>query len=227
MIIVLDPGHGAGKNSNRGSLIGNEGDNNWAYAQVLKAELELYKNVTVKLTRTATSDPSLTARGAVGAGADLLISLHSNAFSDSSVRGVEVWDSVSKPNLSLASTLSEAIAKAMGTSNRGVKHKRLADGRDWYGILRDSKAKGAMMIEHGFHTNKEDVKAYTGKRGPLAQATAQVIAKQYGLTLKPVTPPTTGKLYRVQVGAYSVKTNAEKLAKELQAKGYDTYITHS
>jgi cell division septation protein DedD len=32
------------------------------------------------------------------------------------------------------------------------------------------------------------------------------------------------KLYRVQVGAFSVKANAEKLAKEPQSKGYSTII---
>ncbi len=32
-------------------------------------------------------------------------------------------------------------------------------------------------------------------------------------------------LYRVQVGAFGVKTNAEKLEKELKAKGYDCFIT--
>lgn len=35
---------------------------------------------------------------------------------------------------------------------------------------------------------------------------------------------TTKKLYRVQVGAFSSKANAERLAKELKAKGYSTII---
>ena len=33
--IMLDPGHGAGRNFNRGSVIGNEGDNNYKYSLVL------------------------------------------------------------------------------------------------------------------------------------------------------------------------------------------------
>lgn len=36
--------------------------------------------------------------------------------------------------------------------------------------------------------------------------------------------PGTKKLYRVQVGAFSSKANAEKLAKELKGKGYSTII---
>lgn len=43
---------------------------------------------------------------------------------------------------------------------------------------------------------------------------------------KPAEPakPATGTLYRVQTGAFSKKENADKLAKELKAKGFDTYI---
>lgn len=38
---------------------------------------------------------------------------------------------------------------------------------------------------------------------------------------------TTGSLYRVQVGAFSKKANAEKLKAELQAKGYQAYVTRA
>lgn len=44
------------------------------------------------------------------------------------------------------------------------------------------------------------------------------------LTNTPSKPSSGGKLYRVQVGAFSSKANAEKLAKELKAKGYSTII---
>lgn len=37
-------------------------------------------------------------------------------------------------------------------------------------------------------------------------------------------PKADNKLYRVQVGAYGQKSNAEKMAAELKAKGYDTII---
>lgn len=36
--------------------------------------------------------------------------------------------------------------------------------------------------------------------------------------------PAKGTLYRVQCGAFSVKANADKLAAQLKAKGFDTYI---
>lgn len=36
--------------------------------------------------------------------------------------------------------------------------------------------------------------------------------------------PETNRLYRVQVGAFSNKKNAEKLAEELKKKGYNNFI---
>ena len=77
--IVLDAGHGEGKAFNRGSRIGNEGDNNFKMANILKAELEK-KGFEVTLTRNKSSDnPTLTERGKAGKGHDLLLSLHTNA----------------------------------------------------------------------------------------------------------------------------------------------------
>lgn len=37
-------------------------------------------------------------------------------------------------------------------------------------------------------------------------------------------PPKTNVLHRVQTGAFSKKTNAERLARELKTKGYETHI---
>lgn len=39
------------------------------------------------------------------------------------------------------------------------------------------------------------------------------------------TAPETGKIYRVQVGAYSKKANAEKVLKQVSAAGFDAFIT--
>lgn len=53
----------------------------------------------------------------------------------------------------------------------------------------------------------------------------EIIAGVNGTTLVP-TPPPASKIFRVQVGAFSVKSNANKYAGELKAKGY-TVITVS
>ena len=39
-----------------------------------------------------------------------------------------------------------------------------------------------------------------------------------------IVPAPAKKLYRVQVGAFSVRENAEALQEEIKAKGYDAFI---
>jgi N-acetylmuramoyl-L-alanine amidase len=44
--------------------------------------------------------------------------------------------------------------------------------------------------------------------------------------VKPAEPIKSDTLYRVQVGAFANKNNAEKLAAELKSKGYSAFITN-
>lgn len=219
--ILLDAGHGAGKAHNRGSLVGNEGDNNFRYSLLLKKELERYEGVRVDLTRVNINDnPTLAERGKMAKGCDLLLSLHSNAFNNSNVRGTEIFDSVARKNKALAESLVVGIAKLFNHPNRGVKYKELSKGVDYYGVLRASLAKSSMLIEHGFHTNKQDIEFWVNNMDKVARFTAQTIAKHYKLVLK----ENKTNLYRVQTGAFAKKANADNLAKELNKKGFDTYI---
>ena len=57
---------------------------------------------------------------------------------------------------------------------------------------------------------------------------AKQVTAALGGTDKPsgkATVPETGKIYRVQIGAYSKKTNAEKVLKQVSAAGFDAFIT--
>lgn len=190
--ILLDAGHGKGEAFNRGSVIGNEGDNNYFYSLVLKRELEKYVGVEVTLTRpTLESNPSLFMRGRKGQGFDLLISLHSNA-AIKHVRGIEIWADVDTNDDELSLALVNALAEALNLNNRGVRWKELSgreyhgtrpshDLTDYYGVLRASRAKISLLIEHVFHTNYEDCRIYTEEREELARVTAQTIAKHFSL----------------------------------------------
>lgn len=188
--VTIDAGHGEGKAHNRGALIGNEGDNNFHYSLVLKKALEEYP-IDVNLTRPKIGDdPTLEQRGAMAKGSDLLLSVHSNAFEDPTANGIVILDSVRRPNKVLATALVNGLAKLF-RYNRGVKYKKWGN-TDWYGILRASEAKSAMLVEHGFHTNKVDVKVYIDQREELAKITADIVAEHYGLNKKdviPVEPP--------------------------------------
>lgn len=54
---------------------------------------------------------------------------------------------------------------------------------------------------------------------------AKVTAKLGGTATEPEKPAASGTLYRVQVGAYSKKENADNQLKAVKAKGFDAFIT--
>ena len=54
---------------------------------------------------------------------------------------------------------------------------------------------------------------------------AKYLARRFGLKIKEEEQAKeNGKIYIVQVGAFSVKSNAEKLAKKLEEEGFSTLI---
>ena len=75
-----------------------------------------------------------------------------------------------------------------------------------------------MLIESCFVDSAEDVNRYNYK------TMAQAIVK--GITGQTInnTPVQSNSIYKVQVGAFNKKENADALAKELNAKGYKTVI---
>lgn len=92
----------------------------------------------------------------------------------------------------------------------------------------------AALIECGFMDSTTDkVILDKSKQRELGIELARIIASHYGLKKKVISKPAASKpiaskkLYRVQVGAYSVKTNAEKLADELKKKGYSAIVVES
>jgi N-acetylmuramoyl-L-alanine amidase len=98
---------------------------------------------------------------------------------------------------------------------------------DEWAELRETVAV-AYYEEHVFHDNKEDAKWFHDNMRLIAQQTCKGFCEYFGI--KFVDPyavkeePKTDKLYRVQVGAYKVKANAEKMQKKLKELGIDAII---
>lgn len=84
------------------------------------------------------------------------------------------------------------------------------------------------LLECGFITNDNDREKFMNQMDDLARGILQAagIGASSPAPEKPATPSTPGKLYRVQLGAFSIKSNAEKFAGELRSKGYKPIITH-
>lgn len=178
--VTLDPGHGEGKMYNRGSLIGNEGDNNFKMSKLLKTELEKL-GVEVSTTRDYINmNPSLDFRGRCGKGSDLLLSLHTNA-ANSKASGVEVFDDVNprNKNTKLGEQLCKTTASVLDIPNRGVKYRSNSKGYNYYGLLRFGQATNNMIIEFCFHDNKNDITKYLDRMQKLASEIAKTIYNHY------------------------------------------------
>lgn len=80
----------------------------------------------------------------------------------------------------------------------------------------------AVLLELGFMDSVADVPVILSEKyaDACAKAITDVIVNRANLQHK----AEEKKLYRVQVGVYSVKKNAENLANELKAKGYSAII---
>lgn len=159
--IILDPGHVKGYN--RGAVSGYyEGTAMYHYAYLLADKLRA-AGVEVGVTRTKITDnPSLTARGKQAKGADMLVSLHSNAASSASANGVTVFYSIKRGGDKVhAAALSEGLAGLIngGTRDRGANTRKGSGDWDYYTVIQAAVAAGCphvFLIEHGFHSNKKE-----------------------------------------------------------------------
>lgn len=161
---------------------------------------------------------------------DLDVSIHFNSGAgnpdgNGKTTGVEayVYSSSSKAKSYAEKVCSEI--SALGFRNRGVKYST-----SLY-VLKHTAAP-AMLIECCFVDDKDDVELYDYQK--MAAAIVKGITGQTVQQTAETSPAGDGEetatgdkaaLYRVQVGAYSVKANAEAMKKKLQAAGFEAFIT--
>lgn len=163
---------------------------------------------------------------------DLDVSVHFNCAANDlngngRTTGVEVYvyDSSSKAR-ETAQRVANSISE-LGFTNRGVKY---APG---YRVLRATNSP-AMLIECCFVDDKDDVELYNSTEmakaivyGLTGQKPETVVEKPDTVPIADATPTGDPKrLYRVQVGAYSVKKNAENIKAKLKTDGYDAIIVN-
>ena len=126
------------------------------------------------------------------------------------------WETNSFPNSVEGKKLAQMIQrqiinKRLYTSIRGIKTAR-------FFVLRKTKMTSA-LTEMAFITNPEDAKLLRNKQNEFAEAIAIGILNYLGITYKVKKQenkkPSSGGLYKVQVGAFSNKKNAENLVNEI------------
>jgi N-acetylmuramoyl-L-alanine amidase len=163
---------------------------------------------------------------------DVDLSIHFNAGANDQVgngktTGTEVYIYPNGGMHGKAQNVVNSIA-ALGFKNRGVK-----TSKDLY-VLRKTKAP-AMLVECCFVDDADDARLYdaysmasaivyglTGQRYTEPVAATDSEAAQNGAE---TTQGAADTIYRVQVGAFKNKANAEKLVADLKKSGFSAYIT--
>lgn len=163
-------------------------------------------------------------------GADIYVSVHHNGgINGGSGGGVMAYTylKVDDYTKKLQKALYERIIAKTGLKGNRATPLTTAD----FAECRLTKMP-AVLLECGFMDSSTDTPVIITEKysEQVAEAITEVIAEFGSLTKKPTADKEntdnneSGTLYKVQVGAFSKKENAEKLSEELQNKGYSVII---
>ena len=145
----------------------------------------------------------------------ILISIHANAFSNSSARGTETYvaNNSSKASKDFAKVLNDNIVKAMKkldttAKDRGVKSENFTV------IYKASMP--SVLVEYGFYSNLDDLKILKNNKDELVEATVKAICSYFNIEYKEKVNKVEfdGNLYAVCVGAYKDRNKANAIVEE-------------
>ena len=157
-VICLDPGHGGSDPGAVGPTGTLEKDNTLAIALLLRDRLE--KNgATVIMTREADTDvksPDASSQEELGArvdiandhGADIFISIHNDAFTNSQAAGSTTFHYGSPEGIRLASAIQKHLVDGLGTKDRGARYAS-------FYVIRYTDMPAA-LVEAAFISNPEE-----------------------------------------------------------------------
>ena len=159
-------------------------------------------------------------------GADAHIPVHTNAYNGKVAGFRGFYYSTGSDGYKLVTAIKNAVAPITpGTSDGLSANPKLYE-------IKSSNAPCA-YLELGFHDNPVEARYIIDHTHELAEAICNGVCAHYGVAyvnpdkVSAAPAPATeskGTIYRVQVGAFSKKSNAERLRDELKAKGYNAFI---
>src|SRR5690625_3189493 len=230
-IVAIDAGHGMNTPGKRTP----DGEREWSFNKVVAESAIKYLNdyegvKTIRLDDpTGKRDVPLKERTdkANREKADILISCHHNANTGrwgiwtgtETYTYVGTWRGAEK----LAEIVHKRVVKAYGLRDRGLKKAN-------FHMLRESRM-DAILVEGGFMDSTIDIKKMRDKKvlDNAGKAIAEGVAEYFGLKKKAkpkpsASKPSSNKLYKVQIGAYANKANADQQAFRAKGRGFDHYI---
>lgn len=205
-----------------------EKDVNLVIALACRDELVRH-GVSVGMSRTKDENDKTTVAECNAYKPDVAVDIHNNAGGGDGAECFYHYKGGASKDL--AENILDRI-KAIGQNSRGAKTKRNALGKDYYAFIRNTSAP-AVIVECAFLDNKTDVQIIdtVAEQKNMGVAIAKGILKTLGILWKPVQVETAPKtdsdsntLYRVQVGSYRERANAEKMVAKLKELGVTAVI---
>lgn len=228
--IALDGGHGLHTPGKRSPSDEREWSFNNIVVRATQERLEDYHSAEVLRLDdpTGRTDTPLAARTnqANRWGADILVSIHHNAFRGvwGTHTGVETYTYTGNQpeSTKLANAVQPRVAKAMGLNNRGVLKKNLH-------MLRESNMP-AILTEGGYMDSTIDIKVMRSatKLRDQGVAIADGIAEYLGLKLKTVSKPSKEEIRLYKPSINTLNTELVNLLQSATDEGIlnsDSWVT--
>ena len=222
--VFLGVGHGGTDSGAVGNGL-KEKDLNLAIA--LECQKELVRHgVTVGMSRTKDENDTLNEeiKECNKFNPDLAVDIHNNAGGGDGAEAYYHHTGGTGKTLAV-NILNEIVA--IGQNSRGAKTRKNSKGKDYYGFIRDTKAP-AVIVECAFIDNKNDIAIIdtSAEQKAMGVAVAKGILKTLGIAYveekKPET--TSGKIYRVQVGAFKNYDYAMDRLEDVKKAGFTDAI---
>lgn len=218
--IFIDPGHGGTDPGAVGNGLEEKNLTLQIATAVRNILLNEYVGASVLMSRIGDQTVSLTQRtnAANNWGADFYLSIHINAGGGTGFESY-VYPGIGAPTTTYRNAIHDEVLKAVDFVDRGKKSAN-------FHVLRETNM-DAVLTENGFIDNSNDAAKLRSASfiAALARGHANGVARAFNLQRTPAPNPTPpAGLYKVQIGAFRVKENADRLASDARAKGFDAVV---
>lgn len=213
--VFLSAGHGG---SDPGAVANGLRESDINLNTLLACQAELVRHgVTVICSRTTDANDPVQeeVKEANASGASVAVSFHANAGGGD---GFEAFYYTSSSKGKKLAWLCEERIKELGQNSRGLK-----SGNHLY-FIKHTKMP-AVLVESFFVDNKTDklIGDTVAEQKAFGVAYAKAILEYLGIAYKPQAK-TDDTVYRVQVGAYNNKANADEMREKLKKSGFEAIV---
>ncbi|MFT8322587.1 MAG: N-acetylmuramoyl-L-alanine amidase [Bacillus sp. (in: firmicutes)] len=215
--IFIDPGHGGSDSGATGYGIQEKNITLQIATKIRDILQNEYKGISLRMSRTNDSTVSLSERtdAANAWGADYYLSVHINAGGGTGFESY-VFTGTGTPTTTYQTTIHNEVIKSTKFTDRGRKKAN-------FHVLRETTMP-AILTENGFIDTPSDAAKLKDTAFITTIARGHVNGLALALKLKKKENTVNKDLYKVQIGAFKNKKNADTLSSQAKEKGFDSIV---